>query len=83
MNRISALAWKVGRLARADEHFYYFLAPDRYPHFALGFRAEGVTARIDVTVERSSLDRGDITVEELKRTLESARVIHAGESENK
>lgn len=83
LNKVSAMAWKVGRLARADEHFYYFLAPDRYPHFALGFRAEGVTARIDVTVERSSLGRDDITVEEIERVLASARVIPADKSDKK
>jgi hypothetical protein len=61
LNKFSAMAWKVGSLARSDEHFYYFLSPDRYPHFALGFRAEGITAQIDVTVEKASLDGGDIT----------------------
>jgi hypothetical protein len=83
LNRISALAWKVGRLARADEHFYYFLAPDRYPHFALGLRAAGVAARIDVSVPKLSLDRGDITVEEIERVLASARVIPADNSDKK
>ena len=77
---ISARGWKVGSLARADEHFYYFLGPDHHPDdFALVFRSEGVTVRIDVAVEKSSLDRGDITVEEIKRILSSARVIPANE----
>jgi hypothetical protein len=77
---ISATGWKVGSLARADEYFYYFLGRDPYPHgFALVFRSEGITVRIGVAVEKSSLDTGDITVEEIKRILSSARVIPASE----
>jgi hypothetical protein len=80
LNQISAMGWKVGSLARADEYFYYFLGRGPDPHdFALGFRAEGITVEIDVTVERSSLDTGDITVEEIERILSSARVIPASE----
>jgi len=80
LNQVSARGWKVGSLARTDEYFYYFVGPDRYPDdFALGFRAEGITAEIDVTVGRSSLDTGDITVEEIERILSSARVISASE----
>jgi hypothetical protein len=80
LNQISAMGWKVGSLARADEYFYYFLGGDPYPDgFALGFRGEGITVEIDVTVERSSLDTGDITVEQIERTLSSARVIPASE----
>jgi hypothetical protein len=77
---ISAMGWKVGSLARADEYFYYFVGRDPYPHgFALVFRSEGITVRIGVAVEKSSLDTGDITVEEIKRILSSARVIPASE----
>src|SRR5262245_26248201 len=80
LNQISAMGWKVGNLARTDEYFYYFLGRDPYPDdFALGFRAEGITVEIDVGVERSSLARGDITVEQIKRILSSARVIPASE----
>jgi hypothetical protein len=80
MNKISAMAWQPGSLARTDEYFYYFLGRDPYPdEFALGFRSEGVTVQIDVTVEKSSLDTGDITVEEIERILSSARVIPASE----
>ena len=80
LNKISAMGWKVGSLARADEYFYYFLGRDPYPDsFALGFRAEGITVEIDVTVERLSLETGDITVEEIERILSSARVISASE----
>jgi len=80
LNQISAMGWKVGNLARTDEYFYYFLGRGPYPDsFALGFRAEGITAEIDVGVERSSLDRGDITVEQIERILSSARVIPASE----
>jgi len=80
LNQISAMGWKVGSLARTDEYFYYFLGRDPYPDdFALGFRAEGITVEIDVGVERSSLARGDITVEQIKRILSSARVIPASE----
>jgi hypothetical protein len=80
LNRISARAWKVGSLARPDEYFYYFVWPDS---FALGFRAAGATARINVGISRSSLDRGDIAVEEIERMLASARMIPAGEADKK
>jgi hypothetical protein len=74
------MGWKVGTLARADEYFYYFLGREPYQNdFAFGFRAEGITVGIDVTVERSSLDTGDITVEQIERILSSARVIPANE----
>jgi hypothetical protein len=80
LNKVSAMGWKVGSLARADEYFYYFLGRGPYPDsFALGFRAEGITAQIDVTAERSSLETGDITVEQIERILSSARVIPASE----
>jgi hypothetical protein len=79
LNKISAMAWKVGTLARTDEYFYYFLGPDPYAHFALGFRAEDTTVRIDVTVEKSSLDRGDITVQDIERVLASARIVPASD----
>ncbi len=80
LNRISARVWKVGSLARTDEYFYYFVWPDAYPDFVLGFRAAGVTARIGVSVSKSSLDRGDITVDDIERILASARMIPTGES---
>jgi hypothetical protein len=80
LNKISAMVWKAGSLARTDEYFYYFV----WPHsFAMGFRAAGLTARINVSVGRSSLDRGDITVEEIERILASARMIPASESDKK
>lgn len=80
LNKVSAMVWKVGSLARSDEHFYYFLSPDRYPHFTLGFRAEGITAQIDVTVEKASLDRGDITMQDIERVLTSARIVPTNEA---
>jgi hypothetical protein len=80
LNKVSAMAWKVGSLARSDEHFYYLLSPDRYPHFTLGFRSEGITAQIDVTVEKASLDRGDITMQDIERVLTSARIVPTNEA---
>jgi hypothetical protein len=74
------MAWKVGSLARTDEYFYYFIRPGS---FALGFRAAGATAQIDVGVSTSSLDRGDITIEEIERMLANARMIPAGEADKK
>jgi hypothetical protein len=82
LNKISARRWKVGSLSRNDEHFYYFLWPDPYPDFVLGFRAAGVTAQIGVGVSKS-LDRGDITVEDIERILASARMTPAGALDNK
>jgi hypothetical protein len=80
LNKVSAMAWRVGSLARSDEHFYYFLRPDRYPHFTLGFLAEGTTAQIDVTIDKASLDRGDIMVQDIERMLASARIVPASEA---
>jgi hypothetical protein len=80
LNKFSARPWKVGSVARSDEHFYYFLSPDRYPHFTLGFRAEGITAQIDVSVEKASLDRGDITMQDIERVLTSARIVPTNEA---
>jgi hypothetical protein len=80
LNQVSAMGWKVGSLARADEYFYYFLGREPYQHdFALGFRSEGITVEIDVTVEKSSLDTGDIAVDEIERMLSSARAVPASE----
>jgi hypothetical protein len=81
-NEISAMRWEVGSLARTDEYFYYFLWPDTSA-FELGFRAEGMTAEIDVSVSKSSSDGGNVTKEEIERVLASARVIPAGESDKK
>jgi hypothetical protein len=83
LNRISAMKWEVGSLARTDEYFYYFLWSATYPAFALGFQAEGMTARIDLSVSKSSSDGGNITKEEIERVLASARVIPASESDKK
>jgi hypothetical protein len=83
LNRISAMRWEVGSLARTDEYFYYFVRSTTYPAFALGFQAEGVTAQIDVSVNKSSSDGGNITKEEIERMLASARVILASESDKK
>jgi hypothetical protein len=71
----SARAWKVGRLARADEYLYSFVWPDSTPAFALALRGTGFTAQINVSVGKLSLDRGDITVEEIERILASARTV--------
>jgi len=79
LNKASAMGWEVGSLARTDEYFYYFLRHT----FALGFRAEGMTAQIDVSVNKSSSDGGNITKEEIERVLASARVIPAGELDKK
>jgi hypothetical protein len=83
LNKISAMAWEVGTLARTDEYFYYFIRHATYPTFALGFRAEGMTARIDVSVSKSSSDGGNITKEDIERVLASARVIPGSKSEKK
>jgi hypothetical protein len=83
LNKISAMAWEVGTLARTDEYFYYFIRHATYPTFALGFGAEGMTARIDVSVSKSSSDGGNITKEDIERVLASARVIPASESDKK
>jgi hypothetical protein len=83
LNSRSARAWKVGTLARIDEYFYYFVWPDSLPGFALGLRAADVTTRIDVSVSKTSLDNGDITVEDIERVLASARIMPAGESDKK
>jgi hypothetical protein len=82
LNKISAMGWEVGTLARTDEHFYYFLQPNTST-FVLGFRAEGTTAEIEVSVSKSSSDGGNITKEEIERVLASARVIPAGELDKK
>jgi hypothetical protein len=82
LNKISAMAWEVGTLARTDEYFYYFLRPN-ISAFVLGFRAEGTTAEITVSVSRPSSEGGNITKEEIERVLASARVIPAGESDKK
>jgi hypothetical protein len=82
LSKMSAMPWKVGSLARTDEYFYYFLWPS-YPIFELGFRAEGMTARIRVSVDKSSLEEGNITKEDIERVLASARVIPANESDKK
>jgi hypothetical protein len=79
-NTISAMLWEVGSLARTDEYFYYFIRPGS---FALGFRTADATAEINVSVNRSSLDSGDITVEEIERMLAGARMIPAGEGDKK
>jgi hypothetical protein len=81
--RISAMVWEIGSLARTDEYFYYFVRHATYPTFALGFRAEGMTVEIDVSVGKSSSDGAKITKEEIERLLASARVIPAGESDKK
>jgi hypothetical protein len=83
LNKISAMGWEVGSLARTDEYFYYFLWHATYPTFALGFQAEGMTAQIDVSVSKSPSDGAKITKEEIERVLASARVIPASESDKK
>jgi hypothetical protein len=82
LNQISAMVWEVGTLARTDEYFYYFLLPSPSA-FTLGFRAEGMTAEIDVSVSKSSSEGANITKEEIERILASARVIPANESDKK
>ncbi|MFL6823986.1 MAG: hypothetical protein ACJ8FA_15615 [Xanthobacteraceae bacterium] len=82
LNRISAMRWEVGSLARTDEYFYYFLWPSPSA-FTLGFRAEGMTVQIRVSVNKSSREGGNITKEEIERVLASARVIPANESDKK
>jgi hypothetical protein len=82
LNRISAMVWQVGSLARTDEYFYYFLWPNSSTS-VLGFRAEGMTAQIDVSVSKSSSDRGNITKEDVERLLASARVIPGSELDKK
>jgi hypothetical protein len=81
--KVSAMVWEVGTLARTDEYFCYFIRHPPHPGCALGFRAEGMTAQIDVIVSKSSSDAGNITKEEIERILASARVIPASESAKK
>jgi hypothetical protein len=82
LNKISAMPWQVGTLARTDEYFYYFLWPNGSTS-VLGFRAEGMTAAVQVSVSKSSLEEGTITKEDIERILASARVIPANESDKK
>jgi hypothetical protein len=82
LNRASAMVWQVGSLARTDEYFYYFLWPKGSTSM-LGFRAEGMTAEVQVSVSKSSLEEGTITKEDIERILASARVIPANESDKK
>jgi hypothetical protein len=82
LNKASAMGWKVGSLARTDEYFYYFLWP-KGSTSVLGFRAEGMTAEVQVSVSKSSLEEGTITKEDIERILASARVIPASESAKK
>jgi hypothetical protein len=79
-NRISAMNWQVGSLARSDEYFYYFV---RAAAWRLGFRAEDLTAQIDVSIGKSSLDEGTITVGEIERSLASARIMPTRGSDKK
>jgi hypothetical protein len=83
LNRISARRWTVGSLARTDEYFYYFVWPDSYPSFELGFRAAGGAAQVGVSIGKESLDRGDVTVEAIERMLASARTSPDGDSNTK
>ena len=76
------MLWEVGTLARTDEYFCYFIRHPSHPGCALGFRAEGMTAEIGVSVKSSS-DGANITNEEIERILASARVIPASESAKK
>jgi hypothetical protein len=77
LNKISARRWKVGSLSRTDEHFYYFLWPDPYPDFVLGFREAGVTVQIGVGLSKSSPDKGDIAVKDIEHMLATARMTPA------
>jgi hypothetical protein len=81
LNVVSARAWKIGRLARTDEYFYYFVWPDSLPDFELGFRAPGVTAQVAVSVSKASLDKGEISIPEIERILASARITTSGKSQ--
>jgi len=76
---ISAMPWKVGTLARSDEHFFITLWPYS-PKFVLGFRAAETSARISVDIERRSPDNGDIDVAAIERMLSSARLAVADRS---
>jgi hypothetical protein len=80
LNVISARPWKVGSLARTDEYFYYFVWPDSLPDFELGFRAPGVTAQVEVSVSKTSLDKGEISIPDIERILASARVTSSNKS---
>jgi hypothetical protein len=81
LNVISARVWKVGSLARTDEYFYYFVWPDSLPDFKLGFRGLGVTAQVEVSVSKASLDKGDIGIPDIERILASARVVTSSKSQ--
>jgi hypothetical protein len=81
LNVISARVWKVGSLARTDEYFYYFVWPDSLPDFELGFRTPGVTAQVEVSVSKTSLDKGEISIPDIERILASARVTTSSKSQ--
>ena len=80
LNRRSARPWKTGKLARTDEHYYYLVWPDSYPDFVLGFQAAGISVHIHVAVAKSSLDKGDFTVQDIERILSSARMTPSGQA---
>jgi len=81
LNVVSARVWKIGQLARADEYFYYFVWPDATPDFQLGFRAPGITARVEVGVSKASIDKGEIGIPEIERILASARITSSSKSQ--
>jgi hypothetical protein len=83
LNVISAKNWKVGRLDRTDEYFYYFVWPDPRPDFEFGFLAPGSAAQVRVNVTKAALDGGAIGVADIERMLASARMVPGSEPAGK
>ena len=81
LNVISARGFKIGRLERTDEYFYYFVWPSSLPDFEVGFRAPGLTARVEVNVSKAALDKGEISIPEIERVLSSARITTSSKSQ--
>jgi allantoicase len=75
--RISARAYKQGKLSRSDQHLYYFyLWPNtRLAEFNFVFNQAGVTANVRFEVDTESITKNSITVDDIERILASARVV--------
>lgn len=69
----SARVWKPGKLLRTDEYSYYYVL-DSYPEFTLVFHTPEQTVEVNLDVPKSSLDKGDVKIDEIERILSSARL---------
>jgi hypothetical protein len=70
----SAMPWKDGNLARTDAYLYRFVSSSKYSSFELVFAGQDLTAQIAAGISQSSLDRGDVTREQIERMLAGARI---------